>query len=191
LWYHLCLHKNPLFTRFPIGSPEAEGCDVQLYIGDRALAVRGKTPYQVDLGSVWTAWTDTPFVYAVWMVRRYSQNGELVDLGQVADFLTHAPAKNMPHLPAIALSASETLGLDSQVCVEYLTHSLQYRLDPEAQAGLQKFLHMTWLNRDSLPDCISDLPIWTDREPLLDFYPYQLAIGKADAHHTTRWGGQP
>jgi len=146
LWYRLKLEQDPVFSRYPIGSPEALACDAQLAIGDEGLFRSGQSGYQVDLGEAWKEWIGYPFVYAAWLVRR-----EVV-LGRVGAFLRNAARKAPRPLRELAEEASRRLGLDTSLCLEYLTHSLQFSLDQEAITGLEIFLNMAaenapWLSR--------------------------------------------
>jgi len=152
LWYHARLDRSPKFFRHPIDSPEAARCDAQLAIGDVGLSRTGKSAYQVDLGAVWEEWTGRPCVYAAWLVRKR------VDLGPVADFLVEAAARSVDSLPAIAMSASHRLGIKGEVCLEYLTSSLQFVLDEQALEGLETLLSLTAKYRDQIDSCVPDFP---------------------------------
>lgn len=152
LWYRERLGRTPRFSRFPLDSHEAMACDAQLAIGDAALARMGTAPFQVDLGSAWETWIGHPFVYAAWIARRG------VDLGAVGRFLIEAPFVNQPRLLSIASEASERMGLPDALCVEYLTHSLQFRLDEDALTGLQSFLDLAAEHHDWLSTVVTDLP---------------------------------
>ena len=48
--------------------------DVRLVIGDAALVLGAapQYPYAYDLGEMWKQWTDLPFVFAVWVARRFT-----------------------------------------------------------------------------------------------------------------------
>lgn len=152
LWYRLRLRRNPTFSRHPVDSPEALRCDAQLAIGDTGLGRCGARPYQLDLGAAWEEWVGHPFVYAPWIVRKGA------DLGPLADFLMSAPARCGKSIPALAEQASSRLGIEQDICVRYLTHSLQFTLDHEARMGLETFLNMAAENHDWLAQIIEDLP---------------------------------
>jgi chorismate dehydratase len=152
LWYRLRLGRTPKFSRHPIGSDQALRCDAQLAIGDEGLFRSGRAPYQLDLGAAWEEWIGHPFVYAVWVIRKG------VELGAVAPFLVSAPAQCRKSLGALAEEASRRLGLSGDVCVRYLTHSLQFRLDEDAFTGLEAFLNMAGANHAWLSDIIPDIP---------------------------------
>jgi len=165
LWYKERIGRVPRFSRYPLGSPEALACEVQLAIGDEALRRSGAFSYQADMGAVWREWMGHPFVYAVWLVRKG------VDLGEVGPFLVSRPARLDTGLVSIAERASQELGLDRSVCVEYLTSSLSFRLDPDCIEGLRRFLDLGALHHAWLQETISGFPDLGVRRPVsIDFY---------------------
>lgn len=152
LWYRLKLGTDPTFSRHPIGSPAALACDAQLAIGDEGLFRSGLSGYQVDLGEVWKEWIGYPFVYAAWLVRRDKA------LGRVGGFLRNAARQARRPLRELAEEASRRLGLDDSLCLQYLTHSLQFSLDQEAITGLEVFLNMAGENAFWLSEIIQGFP---------------------------------
>lgn len=153
LWYRLRLRRDPIFSRYPIGSSKALRCDAQLAIGDEGLFRSGGAPYQQDLGAAWEAWMGHPFVYAAWLVRKG------VHLGSIGEFLMAAPDHHTPDsLRELAEKASSRLGLDGPTCLRYLSHSLQFKLTREAVLGLESFLTMAVENHSWLCEIIADLP---------------------------------
>lgn len=153
LWYRLCLRKEPVYSRFPIGSAQAMACDAQLAIGDEGLFRSGCAPYQQDLGAAWEKWIGYPFVYAAWLVRKG------VHLGPVAPFLMSAPERHTPDsFRELAEEASQRLGVDGPTCLRYLSHSLQFKLNREAVLGLETFLTMAVENYSWLRGIVLDLP---------------------------------
>ncbi len=167
LWYRLRLCRNPVFSRYPIGSPAALKCDAQLAIGDEGLFRSGGAPYQQDLGAAWEAWMGHPFVYAAWLVRKG------VSLGSVREFLMAAPDHHTPDsLRELAEKASSRLGLDGPTCLRYLSHSLQFKLTREAVLGLESFLTLAVENYSWLHKIVSDLPPLGIKAPVrIAFYP--------------------
>jgi chorismate dehydratase len=152
LWYRLRLGRSPKFSRFPIGSPAALGCDAQLAIGDEGLYRSGRARFQMDLGAAWKEWMGHSFVYAAWLVRKG------IHLGALASFLMAAPTHRGRPLAALAAEASRRLGLSDDMCLQYLAHSLQFRLDEEALLGLECYLNLVAENHAWLVDMIPDLP---------------------------------
>ncbi len=152
LWYWRYLKKSPRFSRHPVESEEANRCDAQLAIGDLGLQRAGRSSYQLDLGAAWKEWTGSPFVYAVWLVK------EGVSLGDISSFLTEAPKQIHQTAPQLAVDASHELGLSNDLCVGYLTDSLQFTLDGDALIGLQRFLTLAAAEYPRLIEIIEDLP---------------------------------
>lgn len=178
LWYRERLGRTPQFFRYPLSSPEAIACDARLAIGDSALRLSGTEPYQVDLGTAWETWVGHPFVYAVWLVR------EGVRLGKVGQFLQSASTRFEPGFSLLAAEASRDLDLAPEICVQYLSHSLQFALDEEALQGLQIFLnlagrHSAWLEKtiDGFPPLGVSVPV------PLEFHEEPLIAGSLD--HST------
>ncbi|MCA9446977.1 MAG: menaquinone biosynthesis protein [Candidatus Omnitrophica bacterium] len=152
LWYWRFLKQDPQFSRYPVESPEAKACDAQLAIGDLGLQRAGRFAHQLDLGAAWMEWTGSPFVYAVWLVRQESV------LGSIGKYLMDAPKRVHKTIPQLAVEASEELGLTNDLCVGYLTDSLQFTLDGEALIGLQRFLTLAAAEHHRLREIVPDLP---------------------------------
>lgn len=166
LWYWRFLKKSPRFFRHPVDSPEAFACDAQLAIGDVGLQRAGRAAHQLDLGAAWKEWTGSPFVYAAWVIR------EGVDLGVIGDFLMEAPKRVHQSIPQLAFEASEELGLAGEVCVGYLTDSLQFTLDGEALIGLQRFLTLAAAEHSRIREIVPELPPLGVEIPVT-IHPYQ------------------
>jgi chorismate dehydratase len=152
LWYRYSLQRDPVFSRYPIGSKEALSCDAQLAIGDEGLFRSGKARYQMDLGAAWEEWIGHPFVYAAWLVRKG------IRLGPAGEFLMSASDHSQDSLRELAEEASVRLGLDGSTCLRYLSHSLQFKLTREAVLGLETFLTMAVENHSWLRGIVTDLP---------------------------------
>jgi chorismate dehydratase len=125
--------------------------DAALLIGDialregylrRVIAGRGQ-PYVFDLAAEWQAWTNLPFVFAVFAAR--ADRVEAVRAAGALELLRASTALGLANLPAIAADASTRLGLPQAVCVDYL-RLLKYDLTDDELEGLRLFLEM------SLPD---------------------------------------
>ena len=168
LWYWRYLKREPRFSRFPVESEEAASCDAQLAIGDLGLQRAGRFPYQLDLGFAWKEWTGSPFVYAAWLVR------EGVFLQGISRFLTEAPNRLERTIPDLAVQASKDLGLSNDLCVGYLTDSLQFTLDGEALIGLQRFLTMAATEYSRLKTIVPDLPPLGVETPVTVNYHFEL-----------------
>lgn len=132
--------------------------DARLVIGDAALMLgtrveRGDTretvsyPFAYDLGEEWKAWTDLPFVFAVWVAQRNIQ----VDaaLGVHAS-LIESRNWGLEHIPDLARQASEATGVGVGVCERYLAN-LDYGLSYPHLAGLTEF-YRRLVVRGRVPD---------------------------------------
>ncbi len=111
-----------------------------LVIGDAALAARrGRRPEEIlDLGAAWTEWTDLPFVFAVWAVRR---DLPVESKASLERFLDSSLALGERDLRALTSSYAERtegrLGGAADLAA-YLA-CFRYRLGPEDEAGLALF----------------------------------------------------
>ena len=112
----------------------------RLVIGDAALylsagpAQRGYE-YTYDLGQEWKAWTDLPFVFAVWVARRAVP---VADSLRVHTSLLESRAWGLAHLDVLAEQASQASGISRRACDDYLS-GLDYGLSYEHLAGLTEF----------------------------------------------------
>jgi chorismate dehydratase len=133
-----------------VGRFDAEPHDARLVIGDAALllgaqrgtrGVRGtgsSSAYDhvYDLGSVWKAWTDLPFVFAVWVAQRASAGDRAL---AACAALRASRDWGLGHLDALADQAAASTGVDRETCLEYLS-GLDYGLSYAHLAGLTEFL---------------------------------------------------
>lgn len=106
--------------------------DALLLIGDDAMRVEDGLP-SLDLGTEWDELTGLPFVYAVWA----STSAET--LNEAAPLLQEAKERGLDDLVAIALKESGRLGLEPELCINYLTQRIHYDLGEEEVRGLQRF----------------------------------------------------
>jgi chorismate dehydratase len=123
---------------------DSEAHDARLVIGDAALLLTAKRataasvayPYVYDLGAEWKAWTDLPFVFAVWVAQRASA-GDQVRATCAA--LRASRDWGLAHLRALAEQAAAVTGVGEHTCLEYLS-GLDYGLSYAHLAGLTEFL---------------------------------------------------
>ena len=122
----------------PMGvSPLESTADAVLVIGDRAMKVPDAPFCQVvDLAEAWQTMTGLPFVFALWVVRPG------VDLGDLPVLLDRCRADGLAHADALAATYGPRLGLDVDVCFDYLTRVLSYDLGEPELAGLRLFGRM-------------------------------------------------
>jgi chorismate dehydratase len=86
-----------------------------------------------DVVAEWRAWTGLPAVLALWVARRDVATAEIA-----ADFLA---SKNygLARIPEIAAQASEELQLPEDAIVSYLRDHINFDLDAENLAGLDRY----------------------------------------------------
>ena len=145
----LLARRYRLRPRFVPMAPDWEAMlaahDAALVIGDPALELAaaarrgevtgadGEPLLLLDLGSEWSAWTELPFVFAVWAGRRERVTPELVDV------LTAARDRGLARIDAIAAIGARSVE-DAQARRRYLTEAVRFALGPEEMAGLELFL---------------------------------------------------
>jgi chorismate dehydratase len=128
--YHIDPLLIPMVAEISQMLQEAEA---GLIIGDRALGAKPLTPYVYDLGEEWYKLTGKPFVHAVmalWPGR---------DLSNELRILREAQNLGLSLLPEIARAGAKYLGLDYQICLNYLQHKINYELGTAELEGLKYF----------------------------------------------------
>ncbi|MDH7568043.1 MAG: menaquinone biosynthesis protein [Armatimonadota bacterium] len=148
-----CFCTYPRYTRVPPHLKEMLAAnDAALLIGDPAMQAFYGEPARtwglqvLDLGEVWHALTNLPFVFGVWAARRDA------DLGPVPALLAEAREEARPHLNAIADAAAARLNLPRAVCRNYLHHVMRYDLGPREFEGLARFRELCIRHRLLPPD---------------------------------------
>lgn len=122
----------------PMGVSALEStADAVLVIGDRAMKVPD-APFHsvVDLAEAWKSLTGLPFVFALWVVRPG------LDLGGLPEILAKCRAGGLANARELAAEHGPRLGLDLDVCHDYLTNVLSYDLGEPEIAGLRRFARM-------------------------------------------------
>jgi chorismate dehydratase len=119
-----------------------ESSDAALVIGDPAmrLGVSAKDlGLQIyDLADEWRALTGLPFVFAVWAARE-----EVLE--SASDLVTHfiaAKLEGIENIERIAARYAVELNLPYSSLVEYLQENVNYDLDEENLAGLQRYFDL-------------------------------------------------
>ena len=118
--------------------------DARLVIGDAALLLTAgrdagaSAPYRhvYDLGAEWKAWTELPFVFAVWVAQRAAAGEQAL---AACGALRASRDWGLEHLDVLADQAAAATGVDRPVCLEYLS-GLDYGLSYAHIAGLTEFL---------------------------------------------------
>lgn len=124
--------------------------DARLVIGDAALRLgthlqdtgerdelldRLGYRYAYDLGAVWKAWTDLPFVFAVWVAQRTADTRAALTIHAG---LISSRNWGLAHLETLAAQAALATGVSKAACLTYLS-GLDYGLSYGHLAGLTEF----------------------------------------------------
>lgn len=135
-----CFCNYPEYLSMPPDLPAMLAqADAGLLIGDPALcayygeAGRRGGLQTLDLGDLWNALTNLPFLFGVWAARRDA------DLGPVPALIREAREAGKPYLDAIADEAAVRMGLPAAVCRNYLRHTLVHDIGPREFDGLRRF----------------------------------------------------
>ncbi len=104
--------------------------------GERdALVDRLGYRYAYDLGAEWKAWTDLPFVFAVWVAQRTTDTRQALDAHAS---LIESRNWGLKHLDTLATQAALATGVPKAACQTYLS-GLDYGLSYGHLAGLTEF----------------------------------------------------
>jgi chorismate dehydratase len=119
--------------------PTEKGASAALRIGDIALT-RTTAPqrYVYDLGAEWYRWTQLPFAFAMWQVRRDVKRTALLYL---ADLLRQSRAWFTTNAAQLATRYAPQFGVSPARLLDYW-NSLQFELDEPMQRGLLEFYRM-------------------------------------------------
>jgi chorismate dehydratase len=114
--------------------------DAFLLIGNAALrAAMSPGDYRVyDLGELWYRFTGSPFVFALWIVRRDSAERKGAAIHAFCETLRSVKRLASASLPEIARAAAVAEDMDAGFLLDYWKY-LCYDLGPEHRAGLRKF----------------------------------------------------
>jgi chorismate dehydratase len=129
---------SPQIVRLPIGTPVEETvADAAMLIGDRGIhPPQGRFEFIWDLGQEWLAWTNLPFVFAMWIAR------PAADLSRLEEVLRTARDRGLTQLAEIARQHALAVRLPECECLAYLRDHLQFRLGPRQRQGLQRFYEL-------------------------------------------------
>ncbi len=121
------------------GSPETEGADAFLLIGDDALKRWGREESGLtafDLCEIWYRQTGLPFVFALWLYRRDSGKKELLE--RFTADLDRARETALRELPEIAALSPLRAHMTEEALVSYW-RIIDYGLPEECRKGLELF----------------------------------------------------
>jgi chorismate dehydratase len=127
--------EPPQTRPLPLGMPAEESdADAVLVIGDRAIRpLRLGQVATYDLGEAWLNETGLPFVFAMWVVRRDA------NLGNVGVALRRAKQRGIQNVQAISEREGPALGLTVPETMRYLTEYIRFDFGPRELKGLELF----------------------------------------------------
>lgn len=112
--------------------------DAFLLIGDEALlhrrGVRGY-PHMIDLGEVWNEWTDLPFVFARWVVRR---DLDASAKEKLCDKLVQSIAAGWNDFDATVAAKVKELGMSIDEVREYM-EGFRFRMTDAEHEAIDRF----------------------------------------------------
>jgi chorismate dehydratase len=115
----------------PAARPDLDGF---LKIGDPCLVYLPPPGYEaLDLAAEWHAFTNLPFVFAVWLARQG------VDLEGINNTLAMAKRDGLKHMDDIARLEAPRLGLDFGRAKAYISKIVHYDLGRSELGGLDLF----------------------------------------------------
>jgi chorismate dehydratase len=132
---------NQFLSASPDPSNMLQDHDAALIIGDQAMGAEllDSVKFAFDLSEEWFQRTGKTFVHAVVVAQK---NIELEN--QLLDYLLQAGAKASDEIDAIAKNHSERLGLEENLCRDYLQNKIIYSLGEEELQGLKVFQKMCY-----------------------------------------------
>lgn len=110
--------------------------DAALLIGDPAL-VAAQNPgdlHVYDLAALWHRFTGQSFVFAAWIAKPGLENR-----AELENLLQTARDEGTSQIAAIVAENPLQTSLPDAVVDDYLRHTIEYRLTPSHQAGLDEF----------------------------------------------------
>lgn len=128
--YHLSLQYTSWNGQYDIARTDT---DAVLLIGDNAMRIADDAYITLDLGQAWFEYTQLPFVYAVWAVKKDRH------IPGINHLLKNAKEAGIRSVRDIASAESQRLHFPYERCLNYLTHSIRYNLGKAEIEGLRKF----------------------------------------------------
>ncbi|MDH3982126.1 MAG: menaquinone biosynthesis protein [Kiritimatiellaceae bacterium] len=111
-----------------------ENPDAEVVIGDRALIAEPAPAGDVDLSEAWQKWTQLPFVFAVWAVRK-----DFPEIEAVTAIVRGAFESGFQCMEEIAERYAQQLGQSHLFWLDYLDGSIHYKLDARDLEGMARF----------------------------------------------------
>lgn len=113
-----------------------ERSDAALLIGDPAMKISPQDLHVFDLASLWHRFTDTGFVFAMWMVR--------ADATEAISGLDFAGARDqgLDHIGQIISQYQSDLPLPREEIRKYLTDNITFHVDESLEKGMRLYFEL-------------------------------------------------
>ena len=113
-----------------------EGNDAALLIGDPAMKIPPQGLHVFDLASLWRRFTDTGFVFAMWMARPGA-----VDAIRQVDF-AGARDEGLQQIERIISQCENDVPLSREEIREYLTTNITFQIDESLENGMRLYFEL-------------------------------------------------
>jgi chorismate dehydratase len=136
-----------VFREFLNHEPDWESCgpdlqvmlennDAALLIGDPAMKMPSQGLHVFDLASLWRRFTDTGFVFAMWMAR-----ADAVEAIRKVDF-AGARDEGLEQIERIITQYESQVPLSPEEIREYLTTNITFQLDESLERGMGLYFEL-------------------------------------------------
>jgi chorismate dehydratase len=113
-----------------------EGNDAALLIGDPAMKILPQELYIFDLATLWRRFTDTGFVFAMWMVRA----GAVAAISKL-DF-AGARDEGLEQIERIVDQYENEVPLPREEIRKYLTDNITFQIDESLEKGMRLYFEL-------------------------------------------------
>jgi len=138
-----------IFREFLALEPNWESCspdlqvmmernDAALLIGDPGMKIPPQGLHVFDLASLWRRFTDTGFVFAMWMARAGA-----VEAIRGVDFAS-ARDEGLEQIERIVSQCENDVPLSREEIREYLTANISFQLDESLEKGMRLYFELAW-----------------------------------------------
>ena len=131
--------KIRFLSTVPGYEKEIKGNRAGLIIGDRALSLREVYPYRLDLGQAWEHYTNYPFTFALWAIRRNRLSDSIVEGIRQAAKLGQ---RRLHEIASLWTRSYDDPNVSFAQANRYLQEHIHYQIGPEEHAGIKRFLHL-------------------------------------------------
>ncbi len=115
-----------------------ESNDAALLIGDPGMKTPPQGLHVFDLATLWRRFTDTGFVFAMWMARAGA-----VESIRGVDF-AGARDEGLEHIESIISQCENDVPLSREEIREYLTANITFQIDESLEKGMRLYFELAW-----------------------------------------------